>query len=95
MVHRIPSPKAIANHNIALYVVGSMGFTYDPETATAEVADASMRGRIVGSPGEVMTNDEFYVPELVGAKSSKLVDLAFEIGFLIGRQQFNEGDKDG
>lgn len=90
------SPRALAAYNNAVYLSAAMGFGYDADTGTMTVSYDGFDGKkhISGSPGEVLTEVAFWflIPRV--RTEADLVDLAFELGFLVAKN-IQESSKDG
>lgn len=105
-----PSPEAQQTYQDAVYLITTGKMTYDAELGilSADISrevppsieainadpDCYLRKeRISSSPGEVMADERFYWP---GEKTDKSkLDLAFELGFLFGRQREKEHPSNG
>ncbi len=77
------SESARRAFSVAAYMSVSMGYELDRATGEITASYDSPGGTkklLTGSPGEVLTDRRFYIPNLGGYP--ELVDLAFILGYL-------------
>lgn len=81
--------RARVAYENAFYVFHRMGVSYSPDSGEITIVDPE-NVRFQGSPSVVLDHPEFFIPGMSHPdgirRDEKLIDLAFEIGYLIGKR---------